>query len=716
MTSTASRAGTTRGPATSSGDGAAAGARTSDPAIAPGTPWWLVAAAPGALLVAVLAVLGAGTWSRAFVPTFVDPGALALYGLPLATVLTELAAAATFGSLVLAACVLTPGKPVRRALSTAGVASGAWALLALAQLVMRYSTLSGTAITDPTYGPQLGKFVTQIELGQTYLGIIVVVAALSAVVMAVRTANGAMVTAVLAVVAFWIQAGTGHASGSADHDLAVSTMFLHLSGAALWIGGLAGLLVGRVRGGVGRQNFATAVSRYSSIAVWCYVMVGVSGIANAAIRIGSLADLGTRYGQLIVVKATLLVVLGLFGYVHRETVIKRLRLSPRAPAARTAAGRTSSGGDQGAEKVVTRLFWRLASVELLVMGAVSGVAVALGSTAPPVPDEPFADPTAAEIVTGYPLPPEPTLADWAFGHEISPLWLFAGIAGIVVYLRWTVRLRRRGDRWPVGRAVSWCLGMLTLLWATNGGAAVYGHLMFSAHMIQHMTLAMIVPIFLVLSAPVTLLVRAIPARKDGSKGPREWVLGLVDSRWGHFFANPVVSAVMFAGSMIAFYFTGAFELALTTHLGHALMVVHFTLVGYLFVNALVGIDPGPKRLAYPQRLLLLLATMAFHAFFGVVLMSGSSLLVADYFGLTGRPWGPSAIVDQQRGGGIAWGIGEIPTLALAFVVALSWSRSDEKEARRRDRRVARTGDVEMDEYNAMLARLKERDDRTADRP
>jgi putative copper resistance protein D len=143
------------------------------------------------------------------------------------------------------------------------------------------------------------------------------------------------------------------------------------------------------------------------------------------------------------------------------------------------------------------------------------------------------------------------------------------------------------------------------------------------------------------------------------------------------------------------------------------MVVHFSLAGYLFVNALVGIDPGPTRPGYPQRLLLLFATMAFHAFFGVALTTGDVLLVPDWFGLLGREWGPSAIVDQQRGGGVAWGIGELPTLALAIAVAFAWARDDERTAKRRDRKVERDGDTEMDEYNAMLARLAGRDAGTA---
>ena len=660
---------------------------------APGArrPWWHVAAGPVAVVVAVLAVLAAGAYSGAFgAPVgFPDPGALIRWGLPVATVLTELGVSVTLGSLVAAACLLPPGALQRRVLTAAGVAGGVWAVGAVVQLVLRYSYISGTSPTDPTFGAGLGQFVTEISLGQIYLAIIVLAAATSALALAARGPVGALWTAVLPLAALAAQATTGHAAGAADHILAVGSMYLHLAGAALWVGGLGALaVVVTARSGEGQ---GAAVARFSPIAGWCFLAVAASGVINAWIRLDSPADLTTRYGVLLVVKTLLLVVLGAIGYAHRRSVVARLAEGPD-------------------ERQVRMLFWRLLAVELSVIGAVSGVAVALGSTAPPVPDEVPADVSPAYQLTGSALPPEPTLARWFTEWSFDPLFAFACLAGIVVYVRWVVRLKRRGDRWPVGRTVSWCLGMLLMLWVTNGGPSVYGMVLFSGHMVQHMILAMLVPLFLVLAAPVTLLLRAVPARKDGSRGPREWILALVHSRWGKFLARPIVAAVLFAGGMIAFYYTPAFEFALTNHVGHAWMIVHFTLVGYLFANALIGIDPGPSRPGYPQRLLLLFATMAFHAFFGVVLTSGTTLLVADWFGNMGRPWGLSAIEDQQRGGGVAWGIGELPTLVLAIAVAVMWTKSDEREARRRDRKADRDGDAELKEYNAMLSRMAQRDD------
>jgi cytochrome c oxidase assembly factor CtaG len=220
---------------------------------------------------------------------------------------------------------------------------------------------------------------------------------------------------------------------------------------------------------------------------------------------------------------------------------------------------------------------------------------------------------------------------------------------------------------------------------------------------------MAIPVLLVPGAPVTLAMRAIRPRKDGSRGPREWILLAVHSRFATFIANPLVAAVLFAGSLWVFYFSPLFSWATTDHIGHQWMTVHFLITGYLFVQSLIGIDPVPYRLPYPFRLLLLLGTMAFHAFFGLAIMTGTGLLLADWYGAMGRDWGPSAIADQQLGGGIAWSVGEIPTLALAIAVAVQWSRSDAKETKRSDRNADRTHDAELNAYNENLARIAQRD-------
>ncbi|HEX7834226.1 MAG TPA: cytochrome c oxidase assembly protein, partial [Pseudolysinimonas sp.] len=137
---------------------------------------------------------------------------------------------------------------------------------------------------------------------------------------------------------------------------------------------------------------------------------------------------------------------------------------------------------------------------------------------------------------------------------------------------------------------------------------------------------------------------------------------------------------------------------------HTWMVIHFLITGYLFAQTLVGIDPIAGRAPYPLRLLLLLATMAMHAFFGLSLVTGTGLLLSDWYGAMGRTWGPTPLADQQAAGGIAWGVGELPTVALAILVAFLWSRSDQRDAQRSDRAADRDGDAELAAYNDMLKR------------
>ena len=419
------------------------------------------------------------------------------------------------------------------------------------------------------------------------------------------------------------------------------------------------------------------------MALWCFVAVAASGAVNAWLRLGGWDGLSTRYGLLVIAKVVALLLLGAAGLAHRRRTIAAL---PGTPSA----------------------FWRLVTGELVVMGVAIGVAVALANSAPPRPETVGAD--AALVLTGYPLPPPLQLVSWLTSWRLDLLWTTVAGLLLVLYLVGATRMARRGDGWPVLRTVSWVAGCLILVWATGGAPGIYGRVLFSAHMLGHMTMSMVVPALLVLGAPVTLALRTLSARRDGSRGPREWLLTVVHSRVLAVLGHPLVASALFAGSLVAFYYSPLFELSLRTHTGHVLMHAHFLLVGYLFANVMIGIDPGPQRPPYPMRLLLLFATMTFHAFFGVALVQGNQLLAPDVLAQLGRTWGRSPLADQQYGGAVAWGVGELPVLLLGMGIAIAWVRSDDREAKRGDRQADRDGDAELTAYNARLAELAAQDD------
>ena len=350
------------------------------------------------------------------------------------------------------------------------------------------------------------------------------------------------------------------------------------------------------------------------------------------------------------------------------------------------------------------------------MGATSGIAVALGRSAPPQPTTFAPDASPAFILSGYELPPELTPARWLTEWRLDWLWIAVAAlrpGRLLPGRRQGAAAAATSGQWF--RTVNWVIGLLVLTYITSGPPAVYGRVLFSAHMVDHMALTMVAPIFLVLGAPVTLALRALPARGDGSRGLREWLLVFVHSKFSQLVTHPLFAAANFAGSIVLFYYSDAFGFAMRDHVGHELMNLHFALTGYIFVLSMIGTDPLPRRAPYPMRLLLLLATMGFHAFFGVAIMGGTGLLAADYFGNLGRAWGPSALLDQQMGGAVAWGIGEVPTLLVAIGVAVMWSRSDARESKRTDRAADRNNDADLTAYNDMFAKLAERDAKLAER-
>lgn len=642
-------------------------------------------AAPAALLatafVAVAAALAFGGGA--------DGGPLSsgddvvLIGLPVAKMLVNLSIATALGALLLAVFALDPERPeFGRALDVAAAGAGVWTVAGAITAFLTYSSLFQSRLRfDDAVGGELATFLSQVAIGRAWLVLVLVGALLTVVCFAVRNRTFLAIVLVASGLGLVpLSADGGHAAGAASHNLAFTAIWLHTIFAAIWVGGI--LALGLLRPVLGRDRLAAVLPRYSSIALVAFVVVSTSGVVSAWIRVGDLGGLLTPYGALVLVKSAALIALGGFGAFQRRWLIRRV------------------------VDGTARWFWVFVAAELAVMGVASGVAAALARTPKPVPDTvaPIEQLSPAEVLTEQPLPPEFTPDRWFTAWNFDIVWSLVVAFAIAFYLAGVWRLHRRGDRWPIHRSVLWVTGMLALLWVTNGALNVYEQYLFSVHMLGHMLLSMAIPLLFVLSAPITLVLRAVHKREDGSRGPREWVLLAVHSRYARLLTQPLVTGVLFAASLWAFYYTPLFRWATQDHVGHMWMIIHFLIVGYLFAETLVGVDPVPGRAPYPLRLILLLATMAMHAFFGLALVEGEGLLLADWFGAMGRTWGAPPLQDQQNGGAIAWSVGEIPTVVLAVLVAFLWSRSDAREAKRSDRKADRDGDAELEAYNEMLSR------------
>ncbi|WP_010204486.1 cytochrome c oxidase assembly protein [Salinibacterium sp. PAMC 21357] len=647
-------------------------------------------AGPALLLVVafVVVVVGLRFGGGAEAPILLDPGAVVRWGLPISKLFVNLGLAATIGGLMLAIFAMSPKREeFSLTLDFAAAGAGLWAVASAFTGFFTFLAVRNQPIDfSSAFGDVLASFLTVTELGQAWLATVLIGAAVTVLCFAVRNPTGLAFVLILAIAGLVPMALQGHSGGTEDHDAATSAIFLHLLFAALWLGGLLAIAIAQST--LTKNRLTLVLRRYSTVALISFIVVAVSGYVSAEIRVENLGNLLSPYGLLVLVKVFALIMLGLFGAIYRNYAIGRLE-----------SNQNKSRG----------WFWWIVSAELAFMGLASGAAAALAATPTPVPETVAADipdSSPAAYLTGSPLPPPVSASSLFSLWSFDLIWVLICGFAIFFYLAGVWRLHKRGDSWPIHRTVFWIAGMLLLFYITNGGVNVYEGYLFSMHMLGHMTLGMMIPVLLVPGAPITLALRAVAKRTDGSRGAREWILLIVHSRYMAIIGHPLVAAGIFVFSLWVFYYTPLFRWATTDHVGHEWMIVHFLGAGYLFVQSLIGIDPSPHRPAFPIRLLILLGTMAFHAFFGLGLMTGTGLLLADWYGAMGWDTGVSALQDQRIGGGIAWSVGEIPTIALAIAVAIMWRRSDGRDSVRYDRKAERDGDAELDAYNEMLAQRR----------
>jgi putative copper resistance protein D len=607
----------------------------------------------------------------------------------LVKLVVNLCAAGVVGVLITALFALRPGtRAFDAALDAASISA---AIFTVASAFTGFATFlriyNPRLSADPIFGQQLGRFLAENPIGQAWLLTVIFGSVLTVLTFAVRSWTPTLIVAVLSV-ATLIPLGTlGHSGEESNHDTAVTALILHMVSAAVWLGGLILLLL--VRPFLSKAEIATVVSRYSSLALAAFIVVALSGTVRAVVTMRDLDGVFTPYGALVIVKVAALVGMGVLGVVYRRRVIPQLH------------------GESGA-----RSFWAIILVEFALMGVASGTAAALGGTPSPTTDDEPPALTPARVLTGSPLPTPLDAFQWVAAWRFDLLWLTVVGAMLFLYVAGVWRLRRRGDSWPIHRTIFWVAGSLLLFWVTNGAVNVYQDYLFSVHMLGHMLLSMAIPVLLVSATPITLAMRAIRKRDDGTRGGREWIMWALHTPLSRVLTHPFVAAGLFIGSLWAFYYTDLFRWSLYDHAGHIWMVAHFVITGYLFALTLLDGDPVPRRLPYPGRLLLLIGVMAMHAFFGIAIMMNPGLMAAEWFGAMGRQWGAIPLDDQYLGGGIAWSVGEIPTLVVAIAVAIQWSRSDERQQRRRDRHVDRAGDLELATYNEELARLAAKDGAT----
>jgi putative copper resistance protein D len=544
--------------------------------------------------------------------------------------------------------------------------SGLWVITSIGNLLATLSNIFESDISEVLKLTIIRSFISQVTLGKL-LAFQVLIALLVFVLSSrVKRNGGALWLMLLALSGQLAPVFQSHSSSLGSHSLAIGSLVIHVTALTFWIGSVLALRL------MVTEDQALAFPRVSTIALWSSFAVVLSGVVNAWTRLRISDSWFTTYGALIALK----VVLTIFIFIFASKLRRGINLQ-----------------------------WLL-PFEIGLMSLILGIGSVLNRFTPEE-TAPAAFDRVREL-TGVSMPQPPTLSRVFFEYEANGLVLGLLVFATALYIRGVVALSRRGDKWPVGRTISFAIGISLLDYATSGGLGLYAHFSFQYHMIAHMVLSMIAPIAIILSAPITLALRTLPIGRDKEeRGIRGLLINFLHSKPTSIWTHPLVALAIFDGSLFALYFTPLFGNLMTGHFGHLIMNLHFIAAGLLFFHVIVGIDPNPRKVHHLVRVVILLAAMSIHAFFSIALMSANELIDGGYYQLLNRPWSTDLLSDQKVGAATGWAMGEIPIVAALIATFIQWMRSDAREAKRADKRSA----TDLAEYNAYLEKLAAREDK-----
>lgn len=560
-------------------------------------------------------------------------------------------------------------------LSILRVASGCWAVCAAALVLVDSLDASGMPLDRIGQPGALGSFYEGSDLPKAWTvtfvlaGIIFVASQFTVLWTGLLFPLWASVFAVLAPVAVGqILVGPGHDIGSDAgiyQAIAVAVFF-------------GAIVVAATRVLTGRLVAAESLRRLILVGAFALPVIVITELLLAWFKLAGTPLFASTTGWQITLRTAFLAVIGIsLGYG-----VLRWR------------------GARLTEKSIARIL----CVSALGVAGWVGTTVAMTRIAPP---HYFLPTSISQILMGFEVPDAPSVVILLTQWRVNLLFLGLAIAGVAVYLVAVSTLVRRGDRWPVGRTISWVSGWIIVVVATSSGLGKYSAPDFGIHMIVHMSLNMLAPLLLSLGGIVTLLLRSSKPAGRGPVGLHEWVTWALHWSVLRVIYNPLLVFAVFVGSYYGLYLSGIFGEYMRFHWAHQLMNVHFLIIGYLYYSLIIGVDRPPRPLPHIGKLGYVLAAMPFHAFFGVILMSSDVIIAENFYRYLALPWADLP-ASQYLGGGVAWAGGEIPLMIVIVVLAVQWARQDGKEAKRSDRHYDTGRNDEFDEYNKMLQSLTDR--------
>lgn len=190
---------------------------------------------------------------------------------------------------------------------------------------------------------------------------------------------------------------------------------------------------------------------------------------------------------------------------------------------------------------------------------------------------------------------------------VGEVLLLASFTSLLIGYGYAVlRSNQLYKKWPLYRVVCWTLGIICIAISVIGPIAQASHESFIWHMVAHLLLGMLGPIFLVIAAPITVLLRNLSVKSARN------VTRVFRSRIFRFYTNPLVASIINIGGLWILYVTPLYEAMLHSTSLHVLIHLHVFFAGYLFTVSLIYIDPLPHRVSFLYRTIVFVIALAGH--------------------------------------------------------------------------------------------------------
>lgn len=255
--------------------------------------------------------------------------------------------------------------------------------------------------------------------------------------------------------------------------------------------------------------------------------------------------------------------------------------------------------------------------------------------------------------------------DW----NLRPDVLFVvGFVGITFIAGW-LRLRRRNlyavRKWQLALYLG---GLAAILLALISPLDTLAEQRLSMHMVQHLLLMMIAPLFLLLANPLAVFLWGLPA------GIRRWAgrmlarASIVRQLFWALTLMPV-TWLLYVIDLWAWHHPLLYQLALTNRWAHDLQHLLFFSTAVLFWWPIV--NPAPRfhgMISYGFRIVYLIAATLQNTLLGMAISLPERVLY-PFYEAGPRLQSLSPINDQALGGGIMWVSGHMYLVPILVLVA-----------------------------------------------